>query len=239
MKFSSNTINLSNKKVLSQDEKSVYLLVGPPSVGKSTWLKSNLPDAFVISRDDIVDEVASEFGLTYDDLFANPDKNLQIGDKDEKFGTVIKKPHYLPSFLPDKVWDKVTNANGEVHKRLQNRIQEAKLSGGNIVVDMTNMNAKSRQGMLKNFKDLNGYKKKVVDFKFEGEEVQNAIKEIKNQRAREIAEQGGSKTIPDHVMDSMFGRYEPPSKGEGFDDMIDVDDRVRILDQAKRIRENQ
>jgi hypothetical protein len=179
MQFFHNTINLRNEKVkVANEAKTLYILVGPPSVGKSTWVKNTVPNAFIISRDDVVTEVASEIGLTYDDLFASPDQDLPVGHEDPKFGTVIDRPPYLPKFLPPKVWDKVSQANSTVHKRFQQRISEAKTSGQNIVVDMTNMNKRARSGMLKNFSGLDGYQKKVVNFRFEGDDVQEAIKDI-------------------------------------------------------------
>jgi ferritin len=216
----------------SSEKKTLYILVGPPSVGKSTWIKNNFPDAFVISRDDIVNEVASELGLTYDDLFDSPDQSLEIGHTDSKFGTVIERPPYLPKFLPEKVWDKITTANGDIHKRFLQRIQDAKTSGNDVIVDMTNMNARSRENMLKTFND---YHKTAVDFNFQGKGVLDAIKEISRRRAEEIKEKGGSKTIPDHVFDSMVSRYEEPSISEGFDEVIKVDDRERILSIVPKI----
>jgi len=51
-------------------KKKIFVLVGPPSVGKSTWIQSNFPEKpYIISRDHIVDRVAKDMGLTYDDMF--------------------------------------------------------------------------------------------------------------------------------------------------------------------------
>jgi predicted kinase len=225
-----NLMLIANDKV-----KNLYILVGPPAVGKSTWIKNNVPDSFVVSRDDIVESVASELGLTYDDLFKSPDKSLPVGHVDEKLGTVIERPQYLPKFLPDKVWDKITKANGTVHKRFQQRLLDAKSSGQDVVVDMTNMTRRARARMLDNFSDLINYNKKVVDFSFQGEELEKAIKDVSKFRSKQISEEGGSKTIPDHVFDSMVSSYEKPSDEEGFDEIVSVDDRTRILDQARTI----
>ena len=41
-------------KNLPEKKRKMIILVGPPSVGKSTWIKSNLPDAYIINRDDLV-----------------------------------------------------------------------------------------------------------------------------------------------------------------------------------------
>ena len=221
----------------SDNEKSIYVLIGPPSVGKSTWVKNNLSNVFIVSRDNIVEQVASNSNFTYDDLFVNPDQDLPMGYEDEKFGRVVTRPYYLAKFLPAKMWDKIAICNKDINEIFEDRIKESKDTGEDIVVDMTNMNVKSRKGILNNFKDLRGYRKIAVNFNIEGEDVQSAIKEIAIQRAIEISQKGGSKTIPEHVMNHMFTRYEPPSRAEGFDEIIEVDDRARILNQAKKIKE--
>lgn len=51
--------NLQEEKT----EKKIYVLVGPPSVGKSTWIKNTFKsEPYIISRDNIVDQVADELG---------------------------------------------------------------------------------------------------------------------------------------------------------------------------------
>jgi predicted AAA+ superfamily ATPase len=56
-----------------EERKKIFVLVGPPSVGKSTWIKGTFEEApYIINRDDIVEQVASEYGWTYDDLFVSP-----------------------------------------------------------------------------------------------------------------------------------------------------------------------
>ena len=78
-------------------QKEIFVLVGPPSVGKSTWLKNVFVEEapYVINRDDIVEKVAGEMGWTYNDLFMPPPKEAQEGDVDEKYGTVVKSPAYM------------------------------------------------------------------------------------------------------------------------------------------------
>jgi predicted kinase len=48
----------------------VILLIGHPLVGKSHWLRNNYPNAKVISRDDILLEVAghNDYNLAFDDV---------------------------------------------------------------------------------------------------------------------------------------------------------------------------
>lgn len=47
------------------------ILVGVPGSGKSTWLKQQnlLDDTWIISTDDIIEEIAGVYGLTYDEGF--------------------------------------------------------------------------------------------------------------------------------------------------------------------------
>ena len=48
-------------------------LVGVPAAGKSTWMKNQdwVDDTCIISTDTIIEEVASEYGMTYDEAFKN------------------------------------------------------------------------------------------------------------------------------------------------------------------------
>lgn len=46
----------------------LYVLVGPPGVRKSTWVRQNLVDPHVVSYDSAVDIVREPLGLRYDDV---------------------------------------------------------------------------------------------------------------------------------------------------------------------------
>lgn len=49
----------------------LYVLVGPPAIGKSTWIKNNISDANIVSRDFFCSEVGDEHGLSYDEMFTD------------------------------------------------------------------------------------------------------------------------------------------------------------------------
>jgi tRNA uridine 5-carbamoylmethylation protein Kti12 len=198
----------------------MIVLVGPPSVGKSTWIKSNFPNAYIINRDDIVDKVASSYGWTYDDMFATPPADAQVGDSDEKFGNVVAAPSWMT--WAKTIFDKVQEANGKVQQLMNSKVSGANPSNQDIVVDMTNMNAGSRKSAMKAIEgNEDKYHKVAVDFKFKGAE--DVIKKMADKRAEAAQRMGKSKTIPPAAFDRMFSSYEEPTTAEGFDEVISVD----------------
>jgi hypothetical protein len=216
----------------TDNRKKLFVLVGPPAIGKTTWIERNAPDAYVVNRDDIVNQVAGGLGLTYDDMFANPDQDLEIGHKDPKYGEVIPKPDYLPDYLPEKLWSKVTQANGDVFEKLNQRFAGAGNIDRDVVVDMTNMDVENRKMAFDAIGPTN-HKKIAVVFNFQGSDVQKAIMRLAQKRAEEIKAKGGSKTIPEVAFQRMFDAFEPPTAAEGFEEIISIDDRQRLLQALK------
>jgi len=136
------------------------------------------------------------------------------------------------------VFDKVLEANKEVQKQMDARVQGAVPSGKNIVIDMTNMNAGARKNALKAIEgNEDNYHAVAVDFKFQGAE--DTIKKMAAKRAEAAKRMGKSKTIPDAAFDRMFSSYEKPTTAEGFDDIISVDN-IETLKKAlaDNIKEN-
>lgn len=109
---------LENK---NRHQNKVYVLVGPPGVGKSTYIKNNsaMRNSVIISRDNIVERVAEENGLTYTKMF--------------NFDPQIKK------------------LNDEINSELARNIDEASKGDRDVVVDMTNLNVSSRANLLNKF----------------------------------------------------------------------------------------
>jgi hypothetical protein len=214
------------KENLQNSNKKIYVLVGPPSVGKSTWIKQTFVDIepYIINRDEIVEQVAKTYGWTYDDLFVAPLPDQGEGDVSEKYGTVVKSPEYM-TWQPLS-YDKVLEANGKVAELFNKKVLEAK-GQENIVVDMTNMNAGSRKGALKAIEGSEDeYKKIAVVFNFKGAE--EIIKKVAQKRAEEAKRQGLSKTIPPEAFDRMFKSFQEVSPEEGFDEVINVDNTEKL-----------
>ena len=205
-------------------QKNIFVLVGPPSTGKSHWKDeafAGKEEPYVINRDDIATDVASSMGWTYDDMFVPPEEEAQEGDTDEKYGTVVKSPAYM-TWQPLS-YDKVVEANNKVHSIFTDRVAAARPSGKDIVVDMTNMNAGAREGALSAIEGAvaGAYRKIAVVFKFEGAE--EIIKAVAAKRAAKAKERGESKTIPPEVFDRMFKAFQTVDPGEGFDEVVSVD----------------
>jgi len=207
----------------TEDKKKIFVLVGPPSVGKSTWIHNTFQDEpYIINRDSIVDHVASSMNMTYDDMFMSPPSDAQIGDYDQKYGRVIPSPSFM-TWQPLS-YENIKKANDTINQLLQDRVKNAVNSGQDIVVDMTNMNARARKSALEAVKGReNEYHKVAVVFPFHGAE--EIIKKVAVKRAQEIKAKGGSKTIPDAAFDRMFSSFQKVSPDEGFDEIIQYDNR--------------
>jgi len=66
------------REVLVNDMRpKLYVLVGPPAIGKSTWVRLNVPGAYLINRDDLVDDVRVPLGLKYDQMFRPENRRHQ------------------------------------------------------------------------------------------------------------------------------------------------------------------
>jgi len=209
----------------------IFVLVGPPSVGKSTWIKNTFRDTipYVINRDDIVEQVASTYGWTYDDMFVTPPEDATIGESDEKYGEVQVSPSWMT--WAQSVFSLVMEANGAVQSAFNQRVSGAVPSGLDVIVDMTNMNAAARARALNAIEGRqDDYEKIAVDFKFEGAE--DVIMRVAQKRAEAAVRMGKSKTIPPAAMQRMMGAYEAPSLDEGFDSIVEMDNREILRDLA-------
>ena len=214
-----------NRYLEEQDSAlNLFVLVGPPSVGKTSWINDAFVDKepYIINRDDIAEHVASSYGWTYDDMFVAPPPDAEEGNADEKYGTVIKSPSFM-TWQPLS-FDKVVGANNEIQKLFAEKVSGAVPSGKDIVVDMTNMNAAARKRALEPIKDTEGgYRKIAVVFEFEGAE--DFIKRVAASRSEAAKRMGKSKTIPDDAFNRMFGAFERIDPAEGFDEVVSVDNR--------------
>lgn len=81
----------------------------------------------------------------------------------------------------------------------------------NVIIDQTNVSKKKRKSLLAQIPKH--YKKVAVVFNTDDKEVERRLK---------TREMETGKHIPDHVMKDMYGRWETPTKDEGFDVIINA-----------------
>ena len=139
------------------------------------------------------------------------------------------------------VFSLVMEANGKVQSAFNQRVSGAVPRFDDvkpdIVVDMTNMNVAARSRALQAVSGdrskshyQGGYEKIAVDFKFEG--VEEIVMRVAQKRAEAAQRMGKSKTIPRSAMERMFNAYERPTLDEGFDSIVEVDNREILRDLA-------
>ncbi len=200
------------------NKKEIIVLVGPPAIGKSTFIKNKFPKGSVslVSRDDIVDEISGSMGLTYDNMFETPPEDSVIGQPvpgKEKFGVVEKAPTWMK--WAEKVYSKIQEANNLINQTLEERFKNAVDSGRNVVVDMTNMTANARKNALKYVQGKDFFRRAVV-FTLQNSDLPELLKRM-TARSETIKAAGGSKTIGSEVINRMIGSFQKISPEEGFD----------------------
>lgn len=147
----------------------LYMLVGVPGAGKTTWIKNNKNNAVVLSTDDYIEAVAAKQGKTYNDVFKD--------------------------------------AMGGATANLKRELNKAVAADQDIIWDQTNLTVKSRRDKLKQIPD--NYTKVAVFF--------SVPPDLRDR----LASRPG-KTIPDPVILTMIQQLTPPSKEEGFDEIINA-----------------
>ena len=217
----------------------LFVLIGPPSIGKSTWISENIPDAYIISSDEVTEAVAAQNKMSYDDMFTYPQQpTLRSGEAnpeynpDEvhpRFGKIVDQGISWKKWAP-KAYEKVNAAEIAALEKLEQVKEDAKLSGKPIVIDMTNMNVGVRKRIIDEMTRLTGMELRTIGVVFEFEGAEEDIKDTA--ASRNVFKQmsgHGPKTIPPAAFDRMMGGYQAPTEGE-FDKLIYVDNRGKIKD---------
>lgn len=153
----------------------IYILVGPPASGKSTWRESYLSKVSdtttVLSTDDMIEEYATQNGMNYNQAF----KEVSFSD---------------------------------LEKNMFFKFREALSRSENVIVDRTNMRAKSRNRFLASVPK--NYKKIAVVFEIDTPHLLS--------RLYDRAEKTG-KFIPEKNVMDMIDTYQEPTMDE-FDSII-------------------
>lgn len=295
----------------AQAKPRLYFLIGPPAVGKSTWIQENAANAAICNRDDEVVAAAQETGVgTYDDMFERPPQDViaglntpdketimaaEAGDEQAKaqveqflaelprraeeyrqtadpsklqqFGDVIpfdydelKKvivDYGVPAqYVTPFEFSNIRSANELVEEKFDAVRAGAVEGGGDIVIDMTNLNKSSRDSHRKFIvaakegidpgeadpNKVNEYYEQVAVVFASPEgyspEEREQLKQVAQMRAEEIKAAGGAKTIPATAYDRMFDQMEMPQDDEGFVDVqyVGIPSLGRLAQASLRYR---
>lgn len=147
----------------------LYMMIGVPGSGKTTWIKNNKHNAVVLSTDDYIERVAEKQGKTYSEVFK----------------------------------DAIGPATDQMEKDLIQAIRNER----DIIWDQTNLTAKARKGKLSRMPK--NYRKVAVYF--------SVPQDLRDR----LASRPG-KVIPEPVIISMINQLQPPTKEEGFDEVVAV-----------------
>jgi len=202
--------------------KEIELFVGVPCSGKSTYLQSNYQkeNVFVVSRDDIRNDIIKGSEYVYSDFFVVPKK----GDADnEKYGHIRK----------NGAWSKVETLNIILHEKFKKRVERAVYkaeSGTKVIIDLLNMTKPERDEAKSWFKDVKDVKFSAVIFDYE-----NNLETIKTQ----INKRGKTenKIIPFEIVEKVIAVSDPVNFDE-FSTIKYVDELAQLKKENALILEN-
>lgn len=87
----------------------VYILIGVPGAGKSTWIKNQKLDAVTVSTDDHVEAIAAKRNTTYDTIFHDVIKQATAQMKSDLSQAIAARK--------DVIWDQTnTTKKGRAAK---------------------------------------------------------------------------------------------------------------------------
>lgn len=202
------------------------VLVGPPCVGKSTYcerLAKTHDSLAIVSRDAIVETVAAENGLRYEEMFSTPPKDSRVGDVVdgmEHLGCLIESPPHMTRYCP-VAYKTVAEANTEVRRRLDATFAAAiRSEKRRIMVDMTSITTEHRKEVLSKLGDAkDDFHKAAVVFILHEENIEKLLRRLEARNAS-MASSPRPRVVPAKAMLGMVSRFEPVTAAEGFDVVV-------------------
>jgi len=181
-----------------------YIMIGTPLSGKSTYIKENLPNLKVLSRDNILMNYIKEKFICN---FCNGKGYIEgyVGDNlDHSICNKCKGKGY-PTYSDG--WNMLTeDDHKEIDRRVSKKFTELKNSNEDFIIDMTNMTWKSRRKWLTNLKNHSPIAITLL----------TPIKELFFRNKYRFETEG--KFIPENVLYNMMKNLEMPL-GYEFDEI--------------------
>lgn len=231
--------------------KDFILLIGPPGIGKSTYIKKLLKipnkEYIVINRDDIAIQIAERENITYKETYSRPNKvfkkdrffvpnqddfykeNGKMYLKDyEHYGEIIDVPEgsYLSKICPNMFLN-IFKINEEIERAVDEKIENAIKKKRNIIIDMVNNTKYGRMLFISKLcNNRNYYKVKAVIFNNGGKGLEDILIAINKKRDMILKSQNRDKNIPEETIRRFVKNYEPPTKDEGIDKIINVERKL-------------
>lgn len=226
-------INEFETALKDDNKKIVIILVGLPATGKTTLTKSiktifNQNDVLLIDRDEILNDTAREFGLNFDDLFYIPrDTHEQLDHP--KFG---KWSRDIPS--PFGGWEKIYKANSTATAKLNKTIFNSVNTDKKVIlIDSLYINVFQRKKIISLFKNQKEkfYTIAIVTNPNLNQKNENIIKNKKlvSYRTLKTLRENNPIIVTPSIIDTAANNFEYPSKKEGFNLILNIDNIDRIF----------
>lgn len=189
----------------------VYTLIGPPAVGKSTWVDKAFmgKQRYLVSPDATKMTATRLFDLSYSELNARPKNEHDI---EPRFGSIIESNKKL-------MYGDVYTANRMAQKLLYKAMRDAQKSTIPVVIDATNMTVRSRRFMCSKFmnerSENKNFRNIAVVFDVDMTDLDIILK-IANERSQK------GKYVPSNVITKALKSYEAPTLEEGFDNILHI-----------------
>jgi len=221
-------------------KRNFYILIGPPAVGKTSWVKKHVTgDSVVISKDDIIEDVIfPKYKLANKDIFKVPIGDLEPGDEHptkKKLGKVISYKRFSRSKgeeVEERAFEKAYAAGEELNKLFDSKMKDAISSNvENIIVDAIHMSKSTRSSTIDYVRGINDFKIIGVIFPFQGYETQ--IFNSAENRAKDFLEKYGpefDRGVEWSDYEEIYKKYQEPSESEGFDELVTASSRFKKTD---------
>jgi predicted double-glycine peptidase len=216
------------KKNVRNTTKNFYVLVGPPAVGKTSWIDQFVKKAgetfTIISRDQIIeDQIFPKYKLANKELYTVvPPKDSVVGETVkgfEKYGKVIEDRKGR------KAYKNILEANEEVEKQIKKQTAAAfSTKPQNIIIDAINGTDTERKRAISLVTNHPEYKKIAVYFEFEP--YKKEIEARAQERAKGMQKQLGAsfaRSVSKEDYSKIFPRITKPHSSEGFDEIQSYD----------------